>query len=169
MLIMNHTQFKNYFLGTFLYFIYPLYLLYQSPSTHPIHLNSVTSITLTAYTHYGLVLQRYEYLRYHCPVMSVYVWLCPLFICKKLSYNRCFFRLRDYKTTRLRVSVVCCPAQRICGDLSAPLSSTTQVSPLSIPYRVYGGIRWLGGADNVENHKNEQCRLSKNTDMRFAL
>ena len=71
--------------------IYPLYPLYQSPSTHPILLNSVSSITLTAYTHYGLVLQRYEYLRYHCPVMSCYVLLCPLFICKKLSYNRCFF------------------------------------------------------------------------------
>ena len=55
------------------------------------------------------------------------------------------------------------------GDLSAPPSATTQVSPLSIPYRVYGGIRWWGGADNVENHKNEQCRLSKITDMRFAL
>ena len=53
---------------------YPLYLFYKSPSTHPILLNSVSSITLTAYTHYGLVLQRYEYLRYHCPVMSGYVY-----------------------------------------------------------------------------------------------
>ena len=55
------------------------------------------------------------------------------------------------------------------GDLSAPPSATTQVSPLSIPYRVYGGIRWWGGADNVENHKNEQCRLSKVTDMWFVM
>ena len=55
------------------------------------------------------------------------------------------------------------------GDLSAPPSATTQVSPLSIPYRVYGGIRWWGGADNVENHKNEQCRSSKVTDMWFVM
>ena len=56
-----------------IYLLYSLYHLYQSPSTHPILLNSVSSLTLTAYTHYGLVLQRYEYLRYHCPVMSGYV------------------------------------------------------------------------------------------------
>ena len=106
-------------------------------------------------------------------------------------------RLRDHKTTRLQVdkwlphyyseqwamsyelwvsysvairdSGIPLIRRSMSGDLSAPPSATTQVSPLSIPYRVYGGIRWWGGADNVENHKNEQCRLSKITDMRFAL
>ena len=92
----------------FLYFPYPLCLLYQSPSTHPILLNSVSSITLTAYTHYGLVLQRYEHPKSHFTLLSTFVPFCPLFVCKKLSYNRCFFRLRDYKTTRLRVAVVRC-------------------------------------------------------------
>ena len=88
-----------------IYLLYSLYHLYQSPSTHPIHLNSVTSITLTAYTHYGLVLQRYEYLRYHCPVMSCYVHF--LFVKSWVTIG-VFFRLRDYKTTRLRVSVDRC-------------------------------------------------------------
>ena len=47
------------------------------------------------------------------------------------------------------------------GDLSAPPSATTQVSPLSIPYRVYGGIRWWGGADNVENHEKRMMSVVK--------
>ena len=77
-----------------LYFLYPLYPLYPSPSTHPIPPNSVSSITLTAYTHYGSVLQRYEHRNSHFTVLCRFVSFCPLFICKKLSYNRCFFRLR---------------------------------------------------------------------------
>ena len=91
-----------------IYLLYSLYHLYQSPSTHPILLNSVSSITLTAYTHYGLVLQRYEHPKSHFTLLSTFVPFCPLFVCKKLSYNRCFFRLRDYKTTRLRVAVDRC-------------------------------------------------------------
>ena len=94
----------------FLYFLYFLYPLYQSPSTHSILLNSVSFITLTAYTHYGLVLQRYEHPKSHFTLLSTFVPFCPLFVCKKLSYNRCFL---DYETARPRdyewpLSVVCC-------------------------------------------------------------
>ena len=98
-------------------------------------------------------------------------------------------RLRDHKTTRLQVdkwlphyyseqwamsyelwvsysvairdSGIPLIRRSMSGDLSAPPSATTQVSPLSIPYRVYGGIRWWGGADNVENHKKRMMPVVK--------
>ena len=132
-----------------------------------------------------------------CPFLSIFVhFLFVIALCSvgasQTWASLPLRRLRDHETTRLQVAAALLQwamsyelwvsysvairdsgipliRRSMSGDLSAPPSATTQVSPLSIPYRVYGGIRWWGGADNVENHKNEQCRLSKITDMRFAL
>ena len=132
-----------------------------------------------------------------CPFLSTFVhFLFVIALCSvgasQTWASLPLRRLQDYETTRLQVATALLQwamsyelwvsysvairdsgipliRRSMSGDLSAPPSATTQVSPLSIPYRVYGGIRWWGGADNVENHKNEQCRLSKVTDMWFVM
>ena len=108
----------------------------------------------TCYPHthfFGLVLQRYEHSKYHCPLMSTYVHLCPLFVCNKLNYNRRFFRTtvngqrkallmlrrpRVYKTTS-----GCRPTVVLYGKKMWRLVSTTVRHHTSIPlkYSPYRG------------------------------
>lgn len=128
---------------------------------------------------------RYRSADYETTRLQDYKWL-PLWASLTLRRLRDYktTRPRDYETTSrqvaaallqwamsyelwvsysvaIRDSVNPLIRRSMSGDLSAPPSATTQVSPLSIPYRVYGGIRWWGGADNVENHKKRTMSVVK--------
>ena len=116
-------------LSTLFTHLYLLYFLYHHPlSTHP-YPNLCSKLLLRLWEKRDIVksifvqhLNRKHTLRFGFAKirilkisLSCYVLLCPLFICKKLSYNRCFFRLRDYKTTRLRVAVDRCLLTVVCS------------------------------------------------------